>query len=107
MIDDWVIFTDGVPTGTTYKEFFTTAPPLCDVNSPSKEHPEDCHKFFECSPSEGGLEFVEKTCGPTMFYNPQTRTCDWPEAVIAIKKSCEEKPATRTQVEETKGMCIF
>lgn len=83
---------------------YTTGPPGCDVDSPSKEHPTDCHKFYECSPIVATYDFVEKTCGPTMLYNPQTRTCDWPEAVIAIKPSCGEKPITRTDAtQEEKG----
>lgn len=33
---------------------------------------------------------VEKTCGPDMFYNPQTKTCDWEDNVLAIKPICGE-----------------
>lgn len=42
-----------------------------------------------------------------MFYNPQTRTCDWPEVVIAIKPVCNEKPATKTQIDHQEGMYIW
>ncbi|XP_066254573.1 hemocytin [Euwallacea similis] len=65
--------------------------PNCDLNIPNQEHPSDCHKFLQCSPSSTGLELVEKTCGSDMFYNPETMICDWEESVIKIKPSCKPK----------------
>lgn len=85
---------------------FTIQASACDINEPSKEHPDDCHKFYECSPVEAGYDLVEKTCGSTMFYNPQSRTCDWPESVIAIKGSCAEKPVNRNETVTQGGKCI-
>ncbi|XP_030749920.1 hemocytin [Sitophilus oryzae] len=60
----------------------------CDVNSPNKEHPTDCRKFLQCDHGK----FVEKTCGPDMFYNPESMTCDWEDNVIKIKPTCGNCP---------------
>lgn len=60
----------------------------CDVNSPNKKHETDCHAFYQCVPSVVGNVFVEKTCGPNMWYNPQTMICDWQESVLKVRPEC-------------------
>lgn len=43
----------------------------CDPTIPHIEYPGDCYKFLHCSPMpNGNWEYVEKTCGPTMMFNP-------------------------------------
>ncbi|XP_017781781.1 PREDICTED: hemocytin [Nicrophorus vespilloides] len=74
------------------EEPVTTVVP-CDVRKPNEEHPDDCHKFRQCSPITG---LVEKTCGPNMLYNPDTMICDWPQNVLKIKPQCEEQITKET-----------
>lgn len=65
-----------------------TTPIPCDVSKPHLEHPKDCHLFYHCEPGLDGAHLVEKSCGKDMMYNPQSMTCDWPQAVMIIKPSC-------------------
>lgn len=61
----------------------------CDKNVPHVEYPGDCEKFLHCQPmNDGTYKYAEKTCGPTMLFNPITMICDWPAAVLAIKPTC-------------------
>ncbi|RZC42307.1 hemocytin, partial [Asbolus verrucosus] len=69
--------------------------PICDPLKPHKEHETNCHLFYHC---EVGLndtkKLVEKTCGPSMYYNPVTMVCDWPYAVEEIKPECKGRATT-------------
>lgn len=61
----------------------------CDPEIPHIEYPGDCYKFFHCQPqTDMSWRFAEKTCGPSMMYNPKLMICDWPDSVIEIKKEC-------------------
>ncbi|XP_053978189.1 hemocytin [Hylaeus volcanicus] len=73
----------------------------CSVEHPNKPHPTDCHLFYQCTPGMNGNEFVEKSCGENMFYNPQLQICDWPANVIFLKPECSEKRTTSTKTEWT------
>ncbi|XP_066594945.1 hemocytin-like [Prorops nasuta] len=67
----------------------------CDVTQPNKEHPSNCHLFYQCVPGLMGTnEFVEKTCGPNMFYNPRISVCDWPYNVLIFKPECGVEQTT-------------
>lgn len=62
---------------------------VCDVSSPNKRHETDCHGFYHCAQGLEGHVWVEKTCGPSMWYNPNHMICDWPSAVLQIRPECE------------------
>ncbi|XP_055377167.1 uncharacterized protein LOC129609258 [Condylostylus longicornis] len=93
-----------LPITTTYKPVVvpgTTKPPLlpkiptggdCDVNIKAyEEYKGDCQKFLHCSiQSDGTWKYVEKICGPGMFFNPTNNICDHTFSVIAIKPECGE-----------------
>lgn len=64
------------------------------MTKPNKEHPTDCHLFYECAPTDNGFELVEKSCGRDMMYNPRTMVCDWPAAVQLLKPNCTELKET-------------
>lgn len=62
---------------------------VCDPTIPHIEFPGDCYKFLHCQPmSDGSWKFAEKTCGPSMMFNPISMTCDWPSAVKEMKPNC-------------------
>nr|XP_034190302.1 hemocytin [Osmia lignaria] len=70
----------------------------CNMEQPYKPHPMDCRLFYQCSPGPNGNEFVEKSCGENMFYNPQIQVCDWPASVIQIRPECSvEQTSTKTE----------
>lgn len=61
----------------------------CNPTVPHVEYLGDCYKFLHCLPdSDGSLKFAEKTCGPTMMFNPVAMVCDWIESVKAMKPEC-------------------
>ena len=47
--------------------------------------PEDCRNFYHCS-DWTGLE--KKSCGSSLYFNPETQVCDWPHNVIAARPEC-------------------
>ncbi|KOX75564.1 Hemocytin [Melipona quadrifasciata] len=74
----------------------------CDMEDPYKSHPTNCHLFYQCAPGPNGNEFVEKSCGENMFYNPQAQVCDWPANVMLIRPECSvEQRTTPNRVEWT------
>lgn len=60
----------------------------CNPAVPHVEFPGDCYKFLHCQPMDGSWKYVEKTCGPSMMFNPLAMICDWPASVLAMKPSC-------------------
>lgn len=62
----------------------------CDVNiAEYAEYPGDCYKFLHCQPqTDGSWAYVEKTCGPTMMFNPLYNVCDHIYNVKALKPDC-------------------
>ncbi|KAJ3643777.1 hypothetical protein Zmor_026489 [Zophobas morio] len=74
----------------------TIVPSVCDPIKPHKEHPTDCHIYYQCEEGIDGPKFVEKTCGETMYFNPVTMVCDWPYAVEEIKPECKAPTTTPT-----------
>ncbi|XP_059615285.1 hemocytin [Phlebotomus argentipes] len=79
----------------TYVEQKTLAPiasvpvTVCDPSIPHVEYPGDCFKFRHCMPMpDGSWQYAEKTCGPTMMFNPKTMICDWVFSVMEIKPEC-------------------
>lgn len=40
-------------------------------------HNEDCHKYYVCNHGNA----IEMSCGDTLFWNPKTNSCDWPQNV--------------------------
>lgn len=61
----------------------------CKPEVPHVEYPGDCYKFLHCQPmTDGSWQYVEKTCGPTMMFNPVAMVCDWPASVMAMKPYC-------------------
>lgn len=70
----------------------------CNMEQPYKPHPMDCRLFYQCAPGPNGNEYVEKSCGENMFYNPQIQVCDWPASVIQIRPEClSEQTSTKTE----------
>lgn len=64
---------------------------ICDPAVPHVEYPGDCHKFYHCQMNELGVwNFVEKTCGKDMMFNPAPMICDHIDNVKRIKPSCGE-----------------
>ncbi|XP_063975011.1 hemocytin [Diachasmimorpha longicaudata] len=59
---------------------------------------QDCSIFYECVPSANGNKLIKKTCGPTMYYNTQSKTCDWPQSVALFRPECREVVETTTEV---------
>jgi len=47
--------------------------------------PEDCRNFYHCSDWTG---LQKKSCGNSLYFNPQTQVCDWPNHVRAIRPEC-------------------
>lgn len=90
------------PLSTTKAQFVpTTIPPAttkapwnsvsqkCDPSVPHVEYPGDCYKFLHCLPAtDGSWKYAEKTCGPTMMFNPAAMVCDWIASVKAMKPDC-------------------
>lgn len=77
----------------TYKE--------CNMEHPYESHPTNCHLFYQCTPGLNGNEFVEKSCGENMFYNPQIQVCDWPANVISVRPECSMKQTIPNTTEWT------
>lgn len=74
-------------------------PTKCDPAIPHVEYPNDCYKFLHCQPMpNGNWEYVEKTCGPTMMFNPVAMVCDWIYSVVAMKPWCGEKEPNEVDV---------
>lgn len=73
----------------------------CNIEFPNKPHSTDCHLFYQCVPGINGNEFIKKSCGEDMFYNPQTQVCDWPATVILIRPECGMKQITPNKIEWT------
>ena len=68
-------------------------PRECSSSVPHVEHPFSCYKFLHCSPTVNNTwEYVEKTCGPSMMFNPDSMICDWDYNVIKIKQKCGVTP---------------
>lgn len=68
-------------------------PVECDVAKPHLEHPFSCYKFLQCSPTVNiTYEYIEKTCGHTMMFNPVSMTCDFDYNVIKLKPKCGVTP---------------
>lgn len=76
-----------------YKNTELVLPKLktCDINSVHKQHETDCHAFYHCAQGLEENVWVEKTCGPSMWYNPTNMICDWPSSVLLIRPECEGK----------------
>lgn len=71
----------------------------CDPGVPHIEFPGDCYKFLHCEPDiDGSWKYAEKTCGPSMMYNPKYMICDWPSSVIAMKPWCGEPQTTAVPI---------
>ena len=70
----------------------------CDTTHPNKAHPTDCRIFYQCAPTLNGLELIEKTCGPTMMYNPISQVCDWPGIVFSIRPECMFSDTTKVTI---------
>jgi hypothetical protein len=87
------------------EEMPTTPAPTCDPLIPHKEHPTNCTIFYHCEVGLDGPKYVEKSCGPTMYFNPISMVCDWPYAVEEIKPVCKGTSTTIQElpVEETKS----
>jgi von Willebrand factor len=85
------------------EEMPTTPAPTCDPLIPHKEHPTNCTIFYHCEVGLDGPKYVEKSCGPTMYFNPISMVCDWPYAVEEIKPVCKGTSTTIQElpVEET------
>lgn len=67
----------------------------CDPTIPHVEFPGDCYKFLHCMPMpDGSWQYTEKTCGPTMMFNPQSMICDWVFSVSEIKPECGKPKET-------------
>ncbi|EFA10333.2 hemocytin [Tribolium castaneum] len=81
------------------EEATTTVVTPCDPVKPHKEHPTNCHIFYHCEDGPTGPKYVEKTCGPSMYYNPVTMICDWPYAVEEIKPECKQPETVTVEVE--------
>lgn len=73
----------------------------CNIEFPTEPHPTDCHLFYQCTPGLNGNEFIKKSCGENMFYNPQTQVCDWPATVMLIRPECSMKQITPNKIEWT------
>lgn len=73
----------------------------CSVEQPNKPHPTDCRLFYQCAPGADGNEFVEKSCGQDLFYNPLVQVCDWPANVIPLRPECSLKQTTPAKTEWT------
>lgn len=87
--------TTKAPVTTTTESFPTSRAPwnsvaqTCNPSVPHVEYPGDCYKFLHCKPSSGGSwKFAEKTCGPSMMFNPAAMVCDWIATVKAMKPEC-------------------
>lgn len=90
------IYITEIPSTTkkpTYKE--------CNMEHPYESHPTNCHLFYQCTPGLNGNEFVEKSCGENMFYNPQIQVCDWPANVISVRPECSMKQTMPNTTEWT------
>ena len=48
----------------------------------------DCHAFYHCKVTFWGAEMVKKSCGPTMMFNIESATCDWPYRVVKARPEC-------------------
>lgn len=78
----------------------------CDPAIPHIEYPGDCYKFLHCSPMpNGNWEYVEKTCGPTMMFNPVAMICDWIYSVVAMKPWCGEPEPSKCPAGEVWSDC--
>lgn len=82
----------------------------CDSAIPHIEKAGDCHKFLHCAPTLSGTwAYVEKTCGSSMMFNPNTMICDHIYNVIKLKPLCEEtstlKPPTTEAVVKKIDKC--
>lgn len=78
----------------------------CDPAIPHIEFPGDCYKFLHCSPMpNGNWEYVEKTCGPTMMFNPVAMICDWIYSVVAMKPWCGEPEPSKCPAGEVWSDC--
>lgn len=66
---------------------------ICDPTVALVEHPESCLKYLQCQQMpNGSFIYVEKECGATMMFNPNTMVCDWPSSVKAVKPFCGLTP---------------
>lgn len=65
----------------------------CDVLvAEYAEYPGDCFKFLHCQPqTDGSWAYVEKTCGPSMMFNPSFNVCDHIFNVKLLKPDCGEE----------------
>lgn len=75
-------------TTTNVEELTTPSITLCEMMGKYHEHSADCHKFYVCTEGALGVEYVEQTCADNLFFNPVTKTCDFPENVILVKRDC-------------------
>ncbi|XP_011303247.1 hemocytin [Fopius arisanus] len=57
---------------------------------------QDCSVFYECMPTPNGNKLVKKTCGSTMYYNTQSKTCDWPQTVALFRPECRSITTTES-----------
>ncbi|XP_043682227.1 hemocytin isoform X2 [Vespula pensylvanica] len=73
---------------------------VCELANSYKAHPTDCYIFYHCTPTITQNVWVEKTCGPDMFYNPNFKTCDWPANVRLIRPECSLKETTLSKETE-------
>ncbi|KAF5285691.1 hypothetical protein FQR65_LT13076 [Abscondita terminalis] len=80
-----------------------------DVVNVNFEHPTDCQLFYECMQGLEGPELVTKSCGPGTWYNPSTKVCDFPFAVMSVRPQCGTIATTThsVAVEPEVGECPF
>jgi len=56
---------------------------VCKPSDKLTEYRGDCDKYYECaSTPTGQFQYVIKTCGPTMMFNPKTKVSDLGDAEI-------------------------
>ncbi|XP_026667953.1 hemocytin isoform X2 [Ceratina calcarata] len=79
----------------------------CSVESPNVPHSNDCHLFYQCVPGVNGNEFVMKSCGEHMFYNPDSQICDWPANVLKIRPDCSQERTTPGKIVWTDGKTVY
>ncbi|KAK2585761.1 hypothetical protein KPH14_010370 [Odynerus spinipes] len=72
---------------------------VCELENSYKKHPTDCHLFYHCAQNV----WVEKTCGPDMFYNSEFKVCDWPSNVMFLRPECSLKQTTPSEIEWIKN----
>lgn len=81
---------------------------VCNSAIPHVEFPGDCYKFLHCQPHDNlSWRYVEKTCGPSMMFNPIAMVCDWPASVKLLKPECGDTYVPPIQIPKPdKNICL-